>query len=144
MTDRPRILFLCTGNSCRSQMAQGWLRHLAGERLTALSAGTRPAGVNPMAVEAMARAGVDISGQRSKALAEVLERGCAPQLVISVCAAAEAACPVLSGATSRLHWPFPDPARAEGSGEERARVFDNVCADLRRKLESWLAEGAPF
>ncbi len=144
MTKRPRVLFLCTGNSCRSQMAEGWLRQLAGERFDALSAGTHPEGVNPQAVVAMERAGVDISAQGSKSLAAVLEQGGPPELVISVCAAAEAACPSLPGRTVRQHWPFPDPAGAQGSAAERALVFDGVCGDLRAAVEAWLAAGAPF
>jgi arsenate reductase len=146
MGDRPRVLFLCTGNSCRSQMAEGWLRHLAGESLEALSAGTHPVGVNPRAVAAMAEAGVDISSQRCESIADHFQGqdGRGPDLVITVCDAAAAACPTLPGATARLHWPFPDPIRATGTDEEIAAAFANVRDALRERLEAWLACGAPF
>lgn len=137
----PRVLFLCTGNSCRSQMAEGWLRAMAGDRLQALSAGTRPVGVNPRAVSTMAAQGVDIAGQRSEDVADYLADP--PELVIAVCDRAAASCPTLPGATAVLRWPFDDPAEATGSEAEVAAVFERVCGEIRDRIAAWLAEGAP-
>ncbi len=138
MTDGPdqstrSILFLCTGNSCRSHMAEGWLRHLAGERATALSAGSRPAGyVHPLAVRAMEEAGVDIAGHRSKSIEEFL--GDPPDVVISVCDSAAEECPVFPGRVERRHWPFDDPAHATGTEEERLAVFRRVRDEIRERI----------
>ena len=139
---RPRVLFLCTGNSCRSQMAEGWLRQLCGERFECLSAGTESHGVSPRAVAAMRAAGVDISGQRSKTIDEFLQAP--PDLVITVCDDAARRCPTLSAATRVLHWPFPDPARANGGEEELAAVFADVRDRIRRRITAWLESGAPL
>jgi arsenate reductase (thioredoxin) len=127
---KPRVLFLCTGNSCRSQMAEGWLRHLAGGRFEAASAGTAPVGVNPGAVAAMREVGIDISSQRSKNIDEF-----APDqldLVITVCDRAKENCPVLPG-VRMLHWLFDDPAHKEFS--EFQRVRDEIGTAIRE----WLA-----
>lgn len=141
MNDQPRVLFLCTGNSCRSQMAEGWLRELAGGRVTALSAGTRPAGLNPRAVAVMAEAGVDIAGQASRSIEDFLDDP--PDVVIAVCAAAAESCPVFPGATRVLRWPFDDPAEASGSEDEVLAVFRRVRDEIRTRLEAWVAAGFP-
>ena len=138
---RPTVLFLCTGNACRSQMAEGWLRHLAGDAVVALSAGTAPAGLDARAVAAMAEVGVDVSGQTSDALERYLDDP--PELVIAVCDRAAAACPTLPGATAVLRWPFPDPAAARGTDGEVRAAFGEVRDAIRGRLEAWLAEGAP-
>ena len=141
MSDLPRVLFLCTGNSCRSQMAEGWLRALAGQRIAALSAGTHPVGMNPGAVAAMAEHGIDIREQASEDIAAYL--GDPPELVIAVCDHAADNCPSLPGATQVLRWPFPDPAHAQGTPEEIAAEFRTVCGSIKARLVDWLAEGAP-
>jgi arsenate reductase (thioredoxin) len=117
----PDVLFLCTGNSCRSQMAEGWLRQLAGDRFRAYSAGLKPGLVHPLAIEVMREAGVDISGQQSKDVASLLGQDFSH--VITVCDRARDSCPVFPGTAMREHWPIEDPATAEGSQEERMRVF---------------------
>lgn len=137
-----RVLFLCTGNSCRSQMAEGWLRHLGGDRFESLSAGVDPHGLNPLAVAVMAEAGVDISGQRSESIHDYLADP--PELVISVCDRAEERCPNFPGRVQRLRWLFPDPARATGSEAEVLAVFRRVRDDIRARIEAWLAAGAPL
>ncbi len=133
---KPAVLFLCTGNSCRSQMAEGWLRHLAGSRFEALSAGTHPVGLNPGAVQAMAEAGIDISRQRSKHVNDVLLPQ--PEYVVTVCDRAKDTCPVIRGGTATLHWSFDDPADAEGSDEDRATVFRRVRDEIAEKIRQWL------
>ena len=133
---KPAVLFLCTGNSCRSQMAEGWLRQLAGSRFEALSAGTNPMGLNPRAVSAMAEAGVDISRQQSKHVNAVLLP--LPEYVITVCDRAKETCPTISGRAATLHWSFDDPAEAQGSDEDRARVFRRVRDEIAKKIRDWL------
>jgi len=134
---KPIVLFLCTGNSCRSQMAEGWLRHLAGNRFEVLSAGTHPVGVNPRAVAVMAEAGIDISTHRSKRVDEVLGR-CSPDQVITVCDRAKEACPVVSSEPRVLHWSFDDPADAEGSENDQLTVFRRVRDEIAGKISEWL------
>ncbi|MDW8343269.1 MAG: arsenate reductase ArsC [Verrucomicrobiae bacterium] len=134
---RKRVLFLCTGNSCRSQMAEGWLRHVAGDRFEALSAGARPSGfVHPLAIRAMAEVGVDISRQRSKSITEFA--GQPLDVVITVCDHARESCPVLPGAKQTVHWSFDDPAEATGSEEQRMAVFRRVREEIRRCVEQWV------
>ena len=134
---KTRVLFLCTGNSCRSQMAEGFLRHFAGDRFDVASAGTRPAVLNPGAVKAMREVGVDIAQHRSKSVEEFA--GQRFDHVITVCDRARESCPIFPGATRLDHWPFDDPAEATGTSEERAAVFrrvrDEIAARIRRFLE---------
>jgi arsenate reductase len=129
---KKRVLFLCTGNSCRSQMAEGWLRYLAGNRFNVASAGTHSAGLNPGAVEAMREIGVDISRQESKRV----ERFFGQQFdyVITVCDRAKEACPTFPGARSLLHWSFDDPAAAQGTEEERRAVFRRVRDEIAQRI----------
>lgn len=134
---RPRVLFLCTGNTARSQMAEGLLRTLAPDRFEAFSAGLDAQGVNPLAIAVMAERDIDISGQRSKTLAEYLGRLHFGYL-ITVCDRAERKCPTFPGMGTRLRWPIPDPALAEGGEEERLAVFRSVRDALEARIRLWL------
>jgi len=148
MLPKLKVLFLCTGNSCRSQMAEGWTRHLHGDVIDARSAGTRPGRIDPRAVAVMFEVGVDISGQRSKPLDDVLD--VTPDWVVTVCDRANESCPVLAGDFRRLHVGFDDPPRlaAEAAGEQQAldayrRVRDEIRAfveTLPRRLTGARAE----
>ena len=131
-----RVLFLCTGNSCRSQMAEAFLRELAGGDLESLSAGSNPAGfVHPLAVAAMNEIGIDISGYRSKSIDEFLPPdGEPPDLIISVCDKAARDCPTFPGSMARLHWPFDDPADASGTDDERLVEFRRVRDEIRAAI----------
>ena len=130
---KKRVLFLCTHNSARSQMAEGLLRHLAGDRFAAYSAGTEATRVRPLAIEAMAELGIDISGQRSKTLDRYLNEPF--EKVITVCDDANESCPVFLGARERQHWSFPDPSGATGSKEQQLAVYRQVRDGLRRRIE---------
>ena len=130
---RQRVLFLCTHNSARSQMAEGLLRHLAGDRFEAFSAGTEATHVRPLAIRVMAELGIDIAGQESKTLDRYL--GEPFEAVITVCDQAAEACPVFPGAKRRLHWSFPDPSRATGSEEAQLAVYRQVRDDIQACIE---------
>lgn len=135
---RPLVLVLCTGNSCRSQMAEAILQKAAADLLEVHSAGSNPAGyVHPLAVKAMAEIGFDISSHRSKHLKEFLGRPV--ETVITVCAGADAACPVFPGQVNRHHWPFDDPATAHGTEAEQMEVFRRVRDEIRRVFEAYAA-----
>ena len=134
--ERSRVLFLCTHNSARSQMAEGLVRHLAGDRFEAYSAGTEATHVRPLAVRAMDEIGIDISGQESKTLNRYL--GEPFDYVITVCDEANEACPFFPGAKNRLHWSFEDPAQATGSEEERLGVFRRTREAIRERIEQEL------
>jgi arsenate reductase (thioredoxin) len=132
-----RILFLCTGNSCRSQMGEAILRALAGDGVEALSAGTAPAAaVHPRALATLAAMGIDAAGLRPKSVEEFL--GQQVDLMISTCDGARDACPTFAGARRRLHWGLPDPAEATGTDQEIADAFRAVADDLRRRITSEL------
>lgn len=133
---KPTVLFLCTGNSCRSQMAEGWLRHLAGSRFEVLSAGTNPVGMNPQAVEVMGEVGIDLSRHRSKHVAEF--HGRQLHYVITVCDHAHASCPTDPRGDVRLQWSFDDPAAARGSELERSQVFRRVRDEIAEQVRNWL------
>lgn len=141
--DKLRILFLCTGNSCRSQMAEGWTRHLKGHVIEAYSAGTQPHGLNPMAVRVMAEAGVDISGHQSKHVEQLLD---VPfDYVITVCDSARESCPVFPREVTKIHVGFPDPpqlAKAARSEEEALEIYRQVRDAIRRYVET-LPESLP-
>jgi arsenate reductase (thioredoxin) len=126
------VLFVCSGNSCRSQMAEGWLRALSAGRIAANSAGISPHGQNPRAIAVMAEAGVDISGQSSKELTQEHLRWA--DRVITVCGDAEETCPLLPPGTRKEHWPLLDPARATGSEEEILAVFRASRDDIRNRV----------
>ena len=134
------MLFLCTGNSCRSQMAEGLLRSMARDRFESLSAGTSPQGLNPGAIAAMAEIGIDISSQKSDSVDAYVGAGI--DTVITVCDRAARNCPVFPGDVKRIHWPFDDPASARGSEEERMAVFRRVRDEIAGALENWLATSA--
>lgn len=136
---KKKVLFLCTGNSCRSQMAEGLLRHQAGSQFEVSSAGTHPGGLNPGAVEAMKELGIDISSQRSKHLNEFIDM--LFDCVITVCDRAKEACPVFPGAKSLLHWSFDDPAGVQGSPEARQAVFRRVRDEIARHIHEFIERG---
>jgi arsenate reductase len=135
---KPTVLILCTGNSCRSHLAEGILRHAAGDLVNVQSAGSNPAGcVHPLAIRAMAEIGIDITGHRSKHLNEFLNQPI--HTVITVCGKADQACPVFPGQMNRYHWPLDDPAHATGSEAEQLEVFRRVRDELRRVFEAYAA-----
>jgi arsenate reductase (thioredoxin) len=136
MTRKTRVLFLCTHNSARSQMAEGLLRRLAGDRFEVMSAGTEATFVRPEAVTAMAELGINISGQESKTLDRYL--GEPFDYVVTVCDDANEACPVFPGARNRLHWSLRDPSRATGTDEERLAVFRAVRDEILARIENEL------
>jgi arsenate reductase len=130
---KPKVLFLCTGNSARSQMAEGFLRHIAGHKYEVLSAGIEPKGLNPLAVQAMREAGIDISNQRSTDARELL--GTPIQFVVTVCSSAKEKCPVFPGTVKFLHWDLEDPAAAAGAPEEKLAVFRRVRDEILAHIE---------
>jgi arsenate reductase len=133
---KPTILILCTGNSCRSHIAEGILRAQVGDVLDIQSAGSNPAGyVHPLAIKVMAEIGIDISKHRSKHLREFLDRSV--ETVITVCGNADQACPIFPAQVNRHHWGFPDPAKAVGNDDEVLRVFRQVRDDMRRAFEAY-------
>ncbi|MBK8029033.1 MAG: arsenate reductase ArsC [Chloroflexi bacterium] len=131
-----RVLILCTANSARSQMAEGLLRHLAGERMEVFSAGSKPSVVNPYAIRAMQARGLDIRGHRSKHLNEYLSEPF--DYVITVCDNAAETCPVFPGKPERIHWSFPDPAAVEGDDAKILASFIRVRDDLEAAFKRWL------
>lgn len=131
-----RVLFLCTHNSARSQMAEGFLRAMAGDRFEAGSAGTEKTSVNPLAIRAMAELGIDLGGHTSKVYADVEVP--AWDYLITVCDDANERCPWVPGSVQRLHWSFPDPSRASGTEEERLVVFRRVRDQIQARLTDWL------
>ena len=134
---KPRVLFLCTGNSARSQMAEGILRSFAGDRFEVLSAGIDPKGVNPLAIQAMREDGIDISGHRSKHVTEFL--GQPMQYVITVCDGAQEKCPIFPGAYKFLSWSFDDPAAAQGSDADKLTVFRRVRDEIGQHIQQEFA-----
>jgi arsenate reductase len=131
-----RVLFLCTHNSARSQMAEGFLRAMAGDRFEAGSAGTEKTSVNPLAIRLMAERGIDLGGHTSKVYADVASEGW--DYLITVCDDANERCPWVPGSVKRLHWSFPDPSRASGTKEERLAVFRRVRDQIQERLADWL------
>ncbi|MCW5553350.1 MAG: arsenate reductase ArsC [Verrucomicrobiae bacterium] len=135
---KPTVLILCTGNSCRSHLAEGILRGAAGDLLDVQSAGSKPAGyVHPLAIEVMKEIGIDISAHRSKHLDEFRQRPV--ETVITVCGNADQACPMFPGQVNRHHWGFDDPAHAPGTDEEKLAVFRRVRDEIRRVFEAYAA-----
>jgi arsenate reductase len=131
-----RVLFLCTHNSARSQMAEGFLRAMAGDRFEAGSAGTEKTAVNPLAIRAMAERGIDLSGHTSKLYSDKALPSW--DYLITVCDDANERCPWVPGSVRRLHWSFPDPSRATGTEEERLAVFRRVRDQIHERLTDWL------
>ena len=132
-----RVLFLCTHNSARSQMAEGFLRHLGGDRFEVASAGTEATRVHPLALRAMKEMGIDLSAHTSKTLEGLPERRW--DYVITVCDHANERCPLFPGPTTRLHWSFDDPSRATGTEDQRLDTFRRVRDEIRTRLTDWLA-----
>jgi arsenate reductase (thioredoxin) len=136
MATRRRVLFLCTHNSARSQMAEAWFRHLAGDDCEVHSAGMEATQVRPLAVRAMAEVGIDISHYESKTLQRYLDQPW--DSVITVCDEADANCPLFPGGKQRLHWSFPDPSKATGSEEEQLAVYRQIRDGIRSRIERFL------
>ena len=143
MHEKPNILILCTGNSCRSQIAEGYLRHLAGDRFAVFSAGTDPKpAVHPLAIRVMAEDGVEIARQHPKDVSQFLGRMAVRYLII-VCNRANDTCPrIFPGMLNRLYWPFDDPVEFEGSEAEQLAEFRRVRDEIRQRIGSWLREVA--
>ena len=138
MKEAPLVLILCTGNSCRSHMAEGILRAAVGDAIRVASAGSKPAGyVHPLAIRALAEIGIDIAGHRSKHLDEFLSQKV--ETVITVCGNADQACPIFPGQVNRHHWGFDDPAHATGSEEEQFAVFRRVRDEIARVFRAYAA-----
>jgi arsenate reductase (thioredoxin) len=133
-----KVLFLCTGNSARSQMAEGFLKALGGEHFEVYSAGTAPVGVNPLSIKIMAEIGIDISDQTSDAVSrELLDRA---DLLITLCGDARESCPVVPANVEKRHWPLEDPARAEGTESEKLDQFRKVRDQIKTYIEQLIAE----
>lgn len=140
--NRPKVMFLCSGNTARSQMAEVLLRHHAGDRFEVFSAGLEPGELNPLTVRALQERGLDPGGLHPKGLGPFLGR-VNFQYLITVCDRAERNCPVFPGVSVRLAWPFEDPAKATGSEAERLAVFRRVRDDIETRVVEWLRESAP-
>jgi arsenate reductase len=135
-TEKPTVLILCTGNSCRSHLAEGFLRAAAGDILNVQSAGSKPAGyVHPLSIKVMQEIGIDISKHHSKHMDEFLKQKV--ETVITVCGNADQACPMFPGQVNRHHWPFDDPAHAVGSEEEVLNVFRRVRDEIKRVFKAY-------
>ena len=137
---KKRILIVCTGNSARSQMAEGLLRHEAGDRFEIVSAGTEPGQLRPEAVQAMSELGIDISAHFSKPVSLFAEQEF--DYLITVCDKAKEKCPVFAGITRRLHWPFDDPAAAPAEGQLRLQAFRRIRDRIHARVMVFLGEGA--
>jgi len=133
MTMKKRVFFLCTENSCRSQMAEGIMRHLYGESFEVFSAGTKPTTVNPRAIKVMAEIGIDISGYKSKSVQEFLGKDF--DFVITTCDDAKESCPIFSGGSHHIRWNFKDPAEARGFEEEVLSVFRRVRDEIKLRIQ---------
>ena len=131
-----KVLFLCTGNSARSQMAEGFLRNMAGDRFEVFSAGIKPTQVNPLAIKVMAEIGIDISEHRSKSVMEFIDQNF--DYVITVCGNAQKTCPVFPGEHEKIHWDLEDPAAAEGSEENRIAVFRRIRDEIEQRIKDWI------
>lgn len=136
---KPRVLFVCTHNSARSQMAEAYLRQMTGDRMEVTSAGFKPAPLNPLAVEVMAEEGLDISGNRPQSVFDLYRDGRLFDYVITVCRdAEEKECPVFPGLTRRLHWPFPDPSALTGSQEQRVAAAREIRDRIKIMVRQWV------
>ena len=139
MSSKPAILVLCTGNSCRSHMAEGFLRAAVGEAAVVYSAGSKPAGyVHPLSIKVMAEAGVDISAHTSKHMNEFLTRRI--DVVITVCGNADQVCPMYPGQVARFHWGFDDPAHAQGTEEQVLDEFRRVRDQIKAQFTAYAAQ----
>jgi arsenate reductase (thioredoxin) len=136
--DKPRVLFLCTGNSARSQMSEAFLRKYGGDQFEVYSAGLDPTVINPYTIKVLEEIGIDTSNQYAKALKSYLGNTHFSYL-ITVCSNAEERCPMFPGMGKRLHWPFEDPAAFEGSDEETTEKFREIRDQIEAKIKEWLA-----
>ena len=145
MEKKIKVLFVCIHNSARSQMAEAFLNHLAGGRFEAQSAGLEPGTLNPLAVEAMAEVGIDISANQTKGVFDFFKRGAMFNYVVTVCDGANAErCPIFPGITRSLHWSFADPAALEGTHEEKLTVVRRIRDEIRAAVVSFVGDqGAP-
>ena len=134
--DLKRVLFLCTGNSARSQMAEGLLRHLAGDKFEVFSAGVRPTQLNPLAIKVMSEIGIDISKQKSKSIKEFF--GQQFDYVITVCDNAKQTCPAFPGKYGKIHWKLEDPAEVQGSEEDKTKFFREIRNKIDNKIKKFL------
>ncbi len=134
---KQRVLVLCTGNTARTQMSEGLMRELAGDRIDVLSAGIEPSYVHPLAIRAMAERGIDISHHRSKHVNEFLDQPF--DYVITVCDKAAEQCPFFPGPAHRMHWSFPDPVAAQGTEDEQLKVFRQVRDAIESRIRQWVA-----
>jgi arsenate reductase len=142
MPRKGNVLFVCSHNSARSQMAEGWLRQMAGDRFQAFSAGVEPGTLNPLAVRAMAEVGIDISGHQAQGVDQYLGREAVHYLIV-VCDKAARTCPrIWPGMRERFIWAFDDPSAAEGTDEQKLAVFRRVRDEIRAKLEAWVADSS--
>jgi arsenate reductase len=138
MNEAPLVLILCTGNSCRSHLAEAILRAAAGDLIRVASAGSKPAGyVHPLAIQVLSEIGLDASSHRSKHLGEFLDQSV--ETVITVCGNADQACPMFPGQVNRYHWGFDDPAHATGTEEEKRAVFRRVRDEIERVFTAYAA-----
>ena len=136
MVDPVNVLFLCTGNSCRSQIAEGWARHIGGDAVSVESAGIEAHGTNPRAIAVMREAGIDIAGQESTIVDDhMLQRA---DIVVTVCGHADEQCPVLPPGVTKLHWPLTDPAKATGSDEQIMREFRATRDEVEQRVRELL------
>ena len=136
----PRVLFICVHNAGRSQMSEALLKHYAGDRFDAQSAGLEPGELNPLAVEAMAEIGIDISRNKTKSVFDIWKRGEAFQYVIAVCDTESAEkCPIFPGVTTRLRWSFNDPSKVTGSRERKLQKVREIRDEIAAKIQDWLA-----
>ena len=141
---KQNVLFICIHNSARSQMAEAWLNHIGGEFFAAESAGLEPGTLNPLVVEAMREAGIDISQKKTRAVGDVLQSGKLFAYVITVCDETSAEkCPIFPGAAKRLHWSFPDPSALPGTREEKLTQVREIGDAVRAKVQAWCEEVRP-
>src|SRR6184192_2447042 len=138
---KKRVLFICVHNSARSQMAEAWLNTICGEYFEAQSAGFEPGTLNPLAVQVMAEAGIDISNKKTQSVFDVFRSGQLFAYVITVCDESSAEkCPIFPGPAQRLHWSFPDPSRVVGTDEEKLAQVCKIRDQIRAKVDDWCAE----
>ena len=141
---KQKVLFICIHNSARSQMAEAWLNYICGESFAAESAGLEPGTLNPLVVETMEEAGIDISQKKTQDVFEVFKSGKLFAYVIAVCDEASAErCPIFPGVAQRLHWSFPDPSSLTGSHEEKLAEVRKIRDEIRTKIEQWCEEVCP-
>jgi arsenate reductase len=141
---KQNVLFICIHNSARSQMAEAWLNHICGDAFAAESAGLEPGTLNPLVVEAMQEAGIDISKKKTRAVADVLKSGKLFSYVVTVCDETSAErCPIFPGAAQRLHWGFPDPSTLTGNHDEKMANARKIRDQIRSRIEEWCNEVCP-